>query len=586
MTFDVPRGPKPLPDPRGEDFAVALNTLLVARGALDELAAHRAMRAQKQSKERFDLVLTRLGLVPETTLTQALAELLEIPTAKPGDFPVPPLSLPGIKPKYLSQNRIAPLLEDGDGILVAVSDPFNVDALTSMSFKLERPLRLVLANSAEIDRYLHQQIEAPAVSRDALTFTATDGHDTGSDDVRRLEDMASEAPVIKLVNDLIVRAAEQRASDIHIEPREDGVRVRYRMDGILQIAETLPVTLAAPIASRIKVMARLDIAERRLPQDGRIKTTVRGNDLDLRVSTMPTMLGESVVLRLLDRGSVALDFGALGLAGAELGLLKSMLQEPNGLILVTGPTGSGKTTTLYTALSSLNSTERKIFTVEDPIEYQMAGINQIQVNPKIGLTFASALRSILRQDPDIILVGEIRDLETAEIAIRASLTGHLVLSTVHTNSASATITRLLDMGVEDYLLASSLKAILAQRLVRRMCPSCAKASDVTPVHQDRLAKMAGVALANGHGLAVKMAAGCPSCRGTGYSGRSAIYELMPVNATMRDAIMARSGERVIFETAQQGGMVSLTECGMRKVLAGETTVEDVLRVTRSEDAAL
>ena len=332
--------------------------------------------------------------------------------------------------------------------------------------------------------------------------------------MRRLEDMASEAPVIRLVHDLITRAVEAQASDIHIEPREDSVRVRYRIDGVLTTVETLPLSLRAAVTSRVKIMAHLNIAERRLPQDGRVKATVRGRPIDFRVSTMPTMLGESVVMRILDRSSVPLDFAPLGFRGAVLDGFMRLLAQPNGIILVTGPTGSGKTTTLYTALHLLNKAESKLFTVEDPIEYQLAGINQIQVQPKIGLTFAHALRSILRQDPDIIMVGEIRDLETAQMAIQASLTGHLVLSTLHTNGAAASLTRLMDMGVDDYLLASTVTGILAQRLVRRLCTKCAAPETAPPpliarrgdTHQDL------------SGLRRKV--GCQACRNTGYQGRT------------------------------------------------------------------
>jgi general secretion pathway protein E len=400
--------------------------------------------------------------------------------------------------------------------------------------------------------------------------------------------MASDAPVIRLVQSLVERAAAAQASDIHIEPREDSVRVRFRIDGVLHTVETLPLSLKAALSSRIKIMAQLNIAERRLPQDGRIRVNVRGREIDLRVSTMPAMCGESVVLRLLERSSVALDFQALGFDGAALAAFQSALQQPNGIILVTGPTGSGKTTTLYTALSTLNSTERKLFTVEDPVEYRLEGVNQIQVNPKIGLTFATALRSILRQDPDIVMVGEIRDLETAEIAIRASLTGHLVLSTVHTNSAAATVTRLLDMGVEDYLMASSLKAVVAQRLVRRLCKACSQPAEISPAQLERIVKYAGItspsAASAAHGI--RRARGCGECHHTGFSGRTTVYEVLTVTEPVRDAILSEATERRLDDAGQASGMVPMLGNGIAKVLAGETTLEEVLRVTRFEDAAL
>ena len=394
------------------------------------------------------------------------------------------------------------------------------------------------------------------------------------DDVRRLEDLASEAPVIRLVHELITRAVEAQASDIHVEPREDSLRVRYRIDGVLTTVETLPLAMRAAVTSRIKIMAHLNIAERRLPQDGRIKSTVRGKEIDLRVSTMPTMLGESVVLRILDRSSVQLDFAALGFAGPAHEAFAGLLAQPNGIILVTGPTGSGKTTTLYTALNTLNGAQSKLFTVEDPIEYQLTGVNQIQVQPRIGLTFAHALRSILRQDPDIIMVGEIRDLETAQIAVQASLTGHLVLSTVHTNSAAGTITRLLDMGVENYLLASTVTGILAQRLVRRLCRQCSAPAEASPLLLESLGKRR----ADLSGLRKRV--GCRACRNTGYLGRTTISELLVMNEAVRQRVLETSPETAIEAAAVEGGMVGMFEDGIDKALRGETTIDEVLRVTR------
>jgi general secretion pathway protein E len=350
--------------------------------------------------------------------------------------------------------------------------------------------------------------------------------------------------------------------------------VRYRIDGVMATVETLPLSLRAAVTSRIKIMAHLNIAERRLPQDGRVKSTVRGKSIDLRVSTMPTMLGESVVLRILDRSTVPLDFAPLGFQGAVLDSFKRLLAQPNGIILVTGPTGSGKTTTLYTALSQLNEEDCKLFTVEDPIEYQLAGISQIQVQPRIGLTFAHALRSILRQDPDIIMVGEIRDLETAQMAIQASLTGHLVLSTLHTNSAAASLTRLMDMGVDDYLLASTLTGVLAQRLVRRLCPRCAAPLQALPPLLERL----GERHRDLSGLRRKV--GCQACRNTGYQGRTTISELLVMSDALRKRVLERGSESAIEAAAVAGGMVGMFDDGIARALRGETTIEEVLRVTR------
>jgi general secretion pathway protein E len=576
--FQLPSGSNV--DPRTDDFIDRLGSALQGRSLIDEFALRRARRAQAQSGERFDLVLSRLGLVTDTDLASVLSEMLAIPSADPNDFPQWPLFAHELQIAFLRSSRLLPLLESDDGIVVATSDPFNTEAISALGFLLDRPISLRLAGVGDIERHiewLYGQKSQKDVA--AALAPASESDDAGMEDVRRLEDMASEAPIIKLVQNLVSRAVEMQASDIHIEPREDSVRVRMRIDGVLHTVETLPLAVRAALASRIKIMAQLNIAERRLPQDGRTKVTVRGHDVDLRVSSMPTVHGESVVLRILDRASVNLAFPALGFSGEGLTAFERILQEPNGIILVTGPTGSGKTTTLYTALSVLNDAERKLFTVEDPIEYQLAGINQIQVSPKIGLTFATALRSILRQDPDIIMVGEIRDLETAEMAIRASLTGHLVLSTVHTNSAAATITRLLDMGVADYLLASSLKGVLAQRLVRKLCSACSKLADVPKAVVERLA---GDDVDATRLSGVRKACGCAACRQTGYAGRTTIYELLPVGASVKDAIVQSGSETAIEAAAEAGGMTLMRHNGLEKVLNGETTIEEVLRVTGGE----
>ncbi len=574
-------------DPRSAEFADHFARFLSANAILEDLAIQRAKRAQKQSGERFHLVLQRLGLLADAPMAKVLSDYCGMPLVTQLDFPAQPFHSDELEPAFLKLNRILPLADTGTSVTVAVADPFNAEALSALSYLLGRPLTPLIASDADIEKGLDlfygahpaHSTPAPPATPAPLPSATEAGND---DDVRRLEDMASEAPIIRLVQDLIVRAASQQASDIHIEPREDCVRVRFRIDGILHTAETLPPAVRAAIGSRIKIMARLNIAERRLPQDGRIKVNVRGREIDLRVSTMPTLWGESIVLRILDRSSIELNFESLGFAGKSYGDLTQLLKQPNGIILVTGPTGSGKTTTLYTALSTLNSTERKIFTVEDPIEYQMPGINQIQVQPKIGLTFAHALRSILRPDPDIIMVGEIRDLETAQIAIQASLTGHLVLSTVHTNSAAATVTRLLDMGVEKYLLASCLKGVLAQRLVRRLCPSCATpAPDAAGVVS--ILRQTGIdaaSLLGGDAQNLHTATGCPVCRQTGFSGRTTIYELLTTTPAVRDAILAGSSEGAIEHAGIAGGMTTMLHNGLAKALRGQTTTEEVLRATR------
>jgi general secretion pathway protein E len=394
--------------------------------------------------------------------------------------------------------------------------------------------------------------------------------------VEHLKDMASEAPVIRMVNLIMQRAVEARASDIHVEPFEQRLKVRFRVDGVLKEVEAPPVRSTAAVISRIKIMAKLNIAERRLPQDGRIKLQVQGKELDLRVSTVPTMYGESVVIRLLHKESIVLDFAALGFEGDALQRFLDVLALPHGIILITGPTGSGKSTTLYTALHRINTPERKIITVEDPVEYQLEGVNQIQTKPQIGLTFANALRSIVRQDPDVIMIGEMRDLETARIAVQSALTGHLVLSTLHTNDAAGGVTRLMDMGLEDYLITSTVNGILGQRLVRRLCPHCREAYPALPemVEELRLRRFAPegeVRLYHPHG--------CEQCDGLGYKGRLAILEFLIMSDDLRRLVMTHAQARQIEEQALKEGMHTMYEDGLRKAIAGLTTIEEVLRVT-------
>ena len=398
--------------------------------------------------------------------------------------------------------------------------------------------------------------------------------EVSEDDIEHLKDLASEAPVIRLVNQIIQKAVESRASDIHIEPFEDQLKVRYRVDGILKEVSSPPARSTAAVISRVKIMAKLNIAERRLPQDGRIPLRVQGKELDLRVSTVPTMFGESVVMRLLDKQSVRFDFDALGFDGSPRRRLERILEMPYGILLVTGPTGSGKSTTLYTALSRLNTQERKIITVEDPVEYQIPGINQIQVKAQIGMTFAGALRSIVRQDPDIIMVGEMRDLETARIAVQSALTGHVVLSTLHTNDAASGVTRLLDMGVEDYLLTSTINGILAQRLVRQLCPGCREAYRPLP---ELAAKFGQIADAAGD-FQLYRAIGCESCNGTGYLGRLVITEVLHMTDPIRRAVLEHATATEIQRIAIQEGMLTMYQDGLRKCLSGQTTMEEVLRV--------
>jgi general secretion pathway protein E len=402
------------------------------------------------------------------------------------------------------------------------------------------------------------------------------------EDVEHLRDLASEAPVIRLVNTLIARALERRASDIHIEPFEKELQVRYRIDGILHDVEAPPRKLQAALISRVKLMAKLNIAERRLPQDGRIKLRMLGREIDLRVSTLPTLYGESVVMRILDRSSISVSLETLGFPTDTMSEVEKQIARPYGMILVTGPTGSGKTTTLYGSLDKINSPDKKIITIEDPVEYQLAGVNQIHVKPQIGLTFANGLRSIVRQDPDVIMIGEIRDFETAEIAVQAALTGHLVFSTLHTNDAAGAISRLLEMGVEDYLLASSLLAVMAQRLVRTLCPHCRRPIEGGVMLSDNGNIADGTNGARGMPMAAYDARGCEACDMTGYHGRSGIFELLLINEGVRQLVLKHSSSDIIKTFAVSQGMRTLREDGWRKVREGTTTVSEVLRVTQDE----
>ena len=558
------------------DPVEALAALLVEQGQCDPRTIDRARRVAAESGQRLDKVLIQLGLVTERGLAGAYAALLGLPVATPDRNPATdPLHADRLTPKFLRNARALPVAEQAGHLLVAVADPLDDFTPAAIAAAIGRPVSLLIGVPIELDAALDRLYSDTRPAAD----TAEPGGEPLEEDAERLKDLASEAPVIRLVNQVIARAVETQASDIHIEPFEDRLRIRYRYDGVLHEADSPPARLTAAITSRIKIMARLDIAERRLPQDGRIKLAVRGTEIDFRVSTIPSLHGETVVLRVLDRSTVAFDYARLGLAAPVVAKVDHALNLPNGIVLVTGPTGSGKTTTLYTGLLSLNSVARKVVTVEDPIEYQLAGVNQIQVKPAIGLTFATLLRSILRQDPDVIMVGEIRDLETAQIAVQAALTGHLVLSTVHTNSAATTISRLRDMGLEDYLMTAVLRGVLAQRLVRRLCPHCAEEGDATPelVRRFDLERRTG-----GRPIRLWHPVGCERCRGTGYRGRQAIAEFLQPTPEIERLIFTRAEHTEIERAAVAAGMVTMFDAGLDAALAGETTIEEVVRSIRAE----
>jgi general secretion pathway protein E len=553
----------------------ALGDILLRQGHCDHRTLERARRVAAESDQRLDAVLIQLGLVAERGLAEAYATLLSIPVASADRYPPAAPVLPArLSAGFLRHARAVPLAADAETVVLAAADPLDpftpaaVAVATGLCVKLEVAVPIELETA--LNRlYPEDSSSGPAVDADAPL----------EEDAERLKDLASEAPVIRLVNLLITRAVETQASDIHIEPFEDRLRVRYRYDGVLHEAEPPARHLAAAITSRIKIMARLDIAERRMPQDGRIKMAVRGQDVDFRVSTIPSLHGETVVLRILDRSAVAFDYARLGLAPAVIRKLGSALDLPNGIVLVTGPTGSGKTTTLYTGLLALNAITRKIVTVEDPIEYQLQGINQIQVRSQIGLTFASLLRSILRQDPDVIMVGEIRDGETAQIAVQAALTGHLVLSTLHTNSAAAAVTRLRDMGVEDYLLTAVLRGIMAQRLVRRLCSECSRREPAPP---ELVARFDLDRRTTDRPIMLSRAIGCPACRQTGYRGRTAIAEFLQLGPEIERLIFARADHATIERAAVTEGMEVMFDAGLAAALAGQTTIEELTRSIRAD----
>ncbi|QOW20725.1 type II secretion system ATPase GspE [Lysobacter ciconiae] len=551
---------------------------LRAKGRLKDVDLARARRLHEETGGSLLALLARLGLVSERDHAETVAEVLQLPLVSAKDLPELPPEGVTLTTKFMKQFAICPVAESAEAVEVLAADPQDPYTLDAVRLATGREVRASVALRSEIDELIERWHGQGRSAMGTIIETAEGESGGDLDDVEHLRDLASEAPVIRLVNLVIQRAVELRASDIHIEPFENRLKVRYRVDGVLIDGESPPVNLTAAVISRIKIMAKLNIAERRLPQDGRIMLRVQGRELDLRVSTVPTAHGESVVMRLLDRESVVLDFHRLGFTDEFLPQFEHVLQQPHGILLVTGPTGSGKTTTLYTALSKLNTPGVKIITVEDPVEYQIEGINQIQAKPQIGLDFSHALRSIVRQDPDIIMIGEMRDLETARIAIQSALTGHLVLSTLHTNNAAGGITRLLDMGVEDYLLTSTINGILAQRLVRRLEPTHAERVPATVEEIERFE----LRRYQPEGEILLFRPRPSALAPTGYQGRTTIMEFMVINDALRSAVMRHAGMGEIERIARDGGMRTMYEDGMLKALAGLTTIEEVLRVT--EDA--
>lgn len=526
----------------------------------------RALSVAGATADPIGLVLTRLGIISEETLCNLHAQISGLPVIDIADALVDEEVLMQLGLPYCRAAGLLPLLgtDAGDAVRLVAADPLEESLRAVIELKIGRPVTVKLAKRGALemalDRLGKNIDKGSATAREAALDVA---------DLDQLRDMASDAPVIRLVNRTILQAAEMGASDIHIEPFEREVRLRFRVDGALRAGEPVPRNLRAAVLSRLKILAHLDIAETRLPQDGRIRTVVSGRELDLRVATTPTLHGEGAVIRLLDRGALVLDFEGLGFDTRAKDEVMDLIDAPNGIVLVTGPTGSGKTTTLYAALSAINDTAAKIVTVEDPVEYQLPGITQIQVQPAIGLDFAHVLRSILRQNPDIVMIGEIRDRETADIAIRTALTGHLVLATLHTNSAAAAMTRLRDMGVPGYLIASVVRGAAAQRLVRKLC-DCA-------VPDDRAAGLLGPELPAGVNH-FRRAVGCALCGGSGFRGRTTLLEVMRSTRELRAQVLEGTDDGRLAESARHAGMRSLREHGIERAARGETSLDEVLRV--------
>jgi general secretion pathway protein E len=537
---------------------------LFAEGAISADNAERARRAHARAGGSLVDIIIRLGLCEEKALARAVAAVAGLDPLKDEDVPAEALFADRLSVPFLRDARVLPLAERDDAVLCAAADPTNEVTKRALVMAFAKSVAFVVGAASQIDQaLLRLYSDAGAGAAAATTSAASDVTET---DVARLRESASEAPIVRFVEQLIARAVDAGASDIHIEPLQRRLRIRLRVDGILHEEEPAPLSSAPAIVSRVKILSRLDIAERRLPQDGSIKLNVRGREIDLRVATAPVANGEAIAIRVLDRETVRLDLTELGFGEALLGGFRKALLRPNGIILVTGPTGAGKSTTLYAALNTLNTVGRKIVTVEDPVEYKIDGLNQIQVKPDIGLDFARTLRSILRHDPDVIMVGEIRDAETARIAIQAALTGHLVLSTLHTNDAASAVTRLLDMGIEDYLLTSTIACVVAQRLVRRLCRECRRAVPA-PQFLDGARE-------------VFAAEGCPSCRGTGYRGRMIIAELLEMSGDVRRAVLDQAEAAELRDAALRSGMRSLYDNGLDAVRFGATSLEEVMRVAQ------
>jgi general secretion pathway protein E len=564
------------------NFHSQIASFLVEQGLIQKEDIERLFPPDQSTPElSFEEQLISSGLINEEQYRKAVEGFLGIPFITIKDLPQEPVLVNHLSLEFMKESKFIPIRLVENELTVAMSNPFDFYTMDAIRVATGHEVRVLYAREDGILWAIEHYYGSGTTSMEKIIEdmeSVPEYHAEDEENVDHLRDMASEGPVIRLVNLIITKAIEMRASDIHFEPFEDQFRVRYRIDGVLHDVESPPKRLQPAIVSRVKIMAKLNIAERRLPQDGRIMLRVKGKEIDFRVSSVPTIYGESIVLRILDKSSIVLDIEELGFPEDTLRGFDDLIERPHGIILVTGPTGSGKTTTLYCALGKINSPDKKIITVEDPVEYQLKGINQIQVKPSIGLSFANALRSIVRQDPDVILIGEIRDAETAEIAIHSALTGHLVLSTLHTNDAPSAITRLIDMGMEDFLLSSTIIGILAQRLVRVACLHCQ--SPYTP--DPTVLKEMSPSSEKPENWKVIEVKGCEHCAQTGYWGRSGIFEFLRVTDEIQKLILGKKDSNIIKEAARKQGMRTLREDGWLKVKQGITTVSEVLRVTQEE----
>ncbi|MCX5665670.1 MAG: type II secretion system ATPase GspE [Candidatus Omnitrophica bacterium] len=555
---------------------LSLGESLVAEGVITAEQLKKAEEESKRSNQRLSKSLVRLGHVAEEDLVMFLSNKLSIPRIELGNYLIDPKIIELVPEALARKHELIPVLKIGNRLTCAMTDPWNVFALDEVRSKTNLVIEPAVATEAEIKKALNEYYGTKGSMEDLIKSIDEKGlgvEDGKEIDLKKLQGIVEEPVVIKLVNMIIMKAIKERASDIHIEPEEDSLKTRFRVDGMLHEISSPPKHLQSAIISRLKIMADLNIAERRIPQDGRFTIKMEGKQIDVRMSCVPTIYGENVVLRLLDAASAVLSLEDLGFSKDTLTKFDKLIHRPHGIILVTGPTGSGKTTTLYASLNKINTVEKNIITVEDPVEYKLPGIRQIQINNKVDLTFANGLRSILRQDPNVIMVGEMRDHETAEIAIQSALTGHLVFSTLHTNDAPGAVTRMIDMGVEPFLVSSSVIAVLAQRLVRTICPECK--DKYTPTKEE----LKDLGVSSSEKTEFYRGKGCPKCMSTGYKGRIGIYELMTPDEKIRNAVISKSSTDEIRKLALASGMITLKEDGIRKIKEGLTTVEEVLRVT-------